>query len=211
MASKTFRMAAAQAASVLFDKGASTEKACRLIAEAAKGGADIVAFGETWLPGYPFWVEGGVQDLTWEASADYLENAILIGGPETDALCAATREGGIDVVIGIAEKDPHSEGAAYCTALTIGREGEILGRHRKLKPTHAERLIWGDGDAAGLKAHRRDYGKISALNCWEHQMMLPGYALAAQGRVLLGASASSFARFRESGRRLCHLRRGHSA
>lgn len=187
MASKTFRMAAAQAASVLFDKGASTEKACRLIAEAAKGGADIVAFGETWLPGYPFWVEGGVQDLTWEASADYLENAILIGGPETDALCAATREGGLDVVIGIAEKDPHSEGAAYCTALTIGREGEILGRHRKLKPTHAERLIWGDGDAAGLKAHRRDYGKISALNCWEHQMMLPGYALAAQGTQIHAA------------------------
>lgn len=181
MTGKSFRMAAAQAAPVLFDKGASAEKACRLIAEAARSGADLVAFGETWLPGYPFWVEGQVQDLTWEASAVYLENAIIIGGEETAALCDAARAGGIDVVIGIAEKDPMTQGAAYCTALTISREGEILGRHRKLKPTHAERIIWGDGDAVGLKAHQRDYARISALNCWEHQMMLPGYALAAQG------------------------------
>lgn len=177
----TFRMAAIQAAPILFDKSASTEKACRLIAEAALGGADIVAFGETWLPGYPFWVEGAVQDLTWKASADYIENAVVLGGPETQALCSAAREAGVDVVIGVAEKDPQTEGAVYCTALTIGREGAILGRHRKLKPTHAERIIWADGDAAGLKAYARNYAKISALNCWEHQMMLPGYALAAQG------------------------------
>lgn len=181
MAKQTFRMAAAQAAPVLFDKAASTEKACRLISEAGRECADIVAFGETWLPGYPFWVEGAVQDLTWEASAAYLENAVVIGGPETQALCAAARDAGVDVVIGVAEKDPNTEGAAYCTALTIGREGTILGRHRKLKPTHAERIIWGDGDAVGLKTHPRAYGKISALNCWEHQMMLPGYALVAQG------------------------------
>src|SRR3990167_1974582 len=167
MTQKTFRLAAAQAASVLFDKAASTEKACRLIAEAGKGGADIVAFGETWLPGYPFWVEGQVQDLTWEASANYIENAIRIGGPETDALCAAARDAGTDVVIGVAELDPATEGAAYCKALSIGREGVILGRHRKLKPTHAERIIWGDGDAARLKSHQRDYARISALNCWE--------------------------------------------
>lgn len=187
MTKKTFRMAAAQAASALFDKDASTEKACRLIAEAGNGGADIVAFGETWLPGYPFWVEGQVQDLTWEASANYLENAVIIGGPETNALCEAARAAGIDVVIGVAEKHPDTHGAAYCTALTISREGEILGRHRKLKPTHAERIIWGDGDAVGLKAHQRDYAKISALNCWEHQMMLPGYALAAQGTQIHSA------------------------
>lgn len=174
-------MAAVQAAPVLFDKAASTEKACRLIAEAARGGAAIAAFGETFIPGYPFWIEGGVQDLTFEASAVYLENALVIGGPETDALCAAAHEADVDVVIGVAEKDPHTEGAAYCTALTIGREGRILGRHRKLKPTHAERIIWGDGDAVGLKVHARPYAKISALNCWEHQMMLPAYALAAQG------------------------------
>ena len=181
MTASTFKMAAIQGAHVLFDKDAATEKACQLINEAGKEGADIAAFGETWLPGYPFWIEGGVQDLTWEASAAYLENAIEIGGPETDALCAAARKGGVDVVIGIAERDPNSQGAVYATALMIGREGEIINRHRKLKPTHAERIIWADGDGAGLKAPQRAYGRISALNCWEHQMMLPGYALAAQG------------------------------
>lgn len=177
----TFKMAAIQAAPILFEKEASTEKACSLIKEAGEKGADIAAFGECWLPGYPFWVEGQITDLTWEASAAYLENAIEIGGPETTALCDAAREANIDVVIGIAERDPFTEGTAYCTALTIGREGDILGRHRKLKPTHAERIIWGDGDGAGLRVHERDYARISALNCWEHQMMLPGYALAAQG------------------------------
>ena len=177
----TFRMAAIQAAPVLFDKAASTEKAATLIREAGAKGADIAAFGETWLPGYPFWVEGQITDLTWEASAVYLENAIDIPGPETEHLCAAAREAGVDVVIGTAERDPHTNGTAYCTALTIGREGKILGRHRKLKPTHAERIIWGDGDGAGLRTISRPYGLISALNCWEHQMMLPGYTLAAQG------------------------------
>ena len=177
----TFKLAAIQAAPILFDADASTEKAAELIRKAGKKGADLVAFGESWLPGYPFWVEGQVCDLTWEASAVYLENTISIPGPETDALCEAAKDAGTDVVIGVAERDPFSQGTAYCTALTIGRDGVVLNRHRKLKPTHAERIIWGDGDGAGLRTLERDYGRISALNCWEHQMMLPGYALAAQG------------------------------
>lgn len=183
----TFTLAAIQAAPVLFDKAASTEKACALIREAGKSGADVAAFGECWLPGYPFWVDGPVIDLSWEASAVFLENAIDIPGAETKDLCNAARNAGVDIVIGVAEKDPFTEGTAYCTALTIGREGEILNRHRKLKPTHAERVIWGDGDAAGLRALERSYGRVSALNCWEHQMMLPGYALAAQGTQIHAA------------------------
>ena len=183
----TFKLAAIQAAPVLFDKAASTDKACELIVEAGRKGAQIAAFGETWLPGYPFWVDGPVIDLTWEASAVYLENSITLPGPETDALCDAARRGGVDVVIGVAEKDQHTEGTAYCTALTISRDGYILNRHRKLKPTHGERIIWGDGDGAGLRVVDRDYARISALNCWEHQMMLPGYALAAQGTQIHAA------------------------
>ncbi|MEM6536584.1 MAG: carbon-nitrogen hydrolase family protein [Pseudomonadota bacterium] len=175
------KIAAIQAVPVLFDKQRSAEKAAALIKEAGSNGASLAAFGETWLPGYPFWIEGGVTDLTWQASAEYIDNAIVIGGPETDLLCNAAKESNIDVVIGIAERDPLTNGSVYCTALSIGAEGKVLGRHRKLKPTHAERIIWSDGDGAGLRTYQRPYGRLSALNCWEHQMMLPGYSLVAQG------------------------------
>ncbi len=183
----TFRLAAVQAAPILFDKAKTTAKAVKLIAEAGRKGAQLAVFGETFLPGYPFFVDAGVDGRQFAANADYLDNAVHIGGPETDALCAAARKSGIDVVIGVAEKDPLTDGTAYCTALTIGREGVILNRHRKLKPTHAERMIWGDGDAAGLRTVERPYGRLSALNCWEHQMLLPAYALAAQGTQIHAA------------------------
>ena len=144
-------------------------------------GATITAFGETWLPGYPFFVHAPTSALTWRAMAEYLANAVEIPGPVTDQLCEAARAAGIDVVIGVAERDTVTSATVYCTLLFIGREGKILGRHRKLKPTFNERSVWGDGDALGLRTYDRPYGRISGLNCWEHNAMLPGYALAAQG------------------------------
>jgi predicted amidohydrolase len=177
----TFRLGAVQAAPVFFDSDASTDKACGLIKSAAEQGVSLAAFGETWISGYPFFVGGPINDLFWEASAAYIASAISVPGPQTDRLCAAAREADIDVAIGVVERDPHTQGSVYCTMLLIGREGVILGRHRKLKPTHNERLIWAEGDAVGLRVHERAYGRISALNCFEHKMVLPGYALMAQG------------------------------
>jgi nitrilase len=176
-----FTLAAVQAAPVFFDREASTNKACRLIEEAALTGATIAAFGETWLPGYPGFAFAAPSSLWWQAAADYLANAIEIPGPQTERLCASARRAGIDVVIGVVERDVRSRGTAYCTLLFIGREGTILGRHRKLKPTFIERAVWGEGDALGLVVHERPYGRISGLNCWERNMVLPGYALMAQG------------------------------
>lgn len=176
-----FRLGAVQAASVFFDKDRCLQKACDLIADAARAGATLAAFGEGWLPGYPFFVDAEPNALWWEAAAEYAANAITVPGPETEALCAAAESGGLDVVIGVAERDPRTGSTVYCTLLFIGREGRLLGRHRKIKPTHHERSIWGDGDAEGLRVHERAYGRLGGLNCWEHNIVLPGFALMAQG------------------------------
>ena len=177
----TFRLAAIQAGSVYFDSEAASEKACRLISEGADKGANVVAFGETWLPGYPFFAMAGPSELSWKAGGRYLASAISIPGPETEKICAAAKNANVDVVIGVAERDEHSHGTVYCTLLFVSRDGEILGRHRKLKPTFHERKVWGDGDAQGLRVYQRPYGRLSGLNCWEHKMVLPGYVLMSAG------------------------------
>ena len=177
-----FKLAAIQAAPVFFDREASTKKACRLIQEAGAQGAMIAAFGETWLPGYPFFIWSTLgEPLFWTAAAEYLANAVEIPSATTDELCEAARRANIDVVIGVVERDVQTQGTVYCTLLFISNEGTILGRHRKLKPTHKERAVWGEGDGNSLAVYQRPYGRISGLNCWEHNMVLPGYVLMSQG------------------------------
>ncbi len=173
-----FVLAVVQADPAYLDVDASTQKACCLIEEAGKKGAALVAFSETWLTGYPFMHS---DSLRGDARAAYLANAVEIPSAATDRLCRAARQADLDVVIGVAERESRTQGTTYCTMLFIGREGKILGRHRKLKPTGAERMIWGEGDGVGLTTYQRPYGRISGLNCWEHAMVLPGYALMAMG------------------------------
>ena len=176
-------LGAIQAAPVFFDRDASCEKACRLIAQAGQAGCTLAAFGETWLPGYPFHVYSADQNssLWWEVAARYLDQSVEIPSATTDALRKAAKKAGLDVVIGVAERDAGTRGTVYCTQLFISREGDILGKHRKLKPTMLERVAWGEGDGSDLVVFERPYGRLSGLNCWEHQMMLPGYTLIAQG------------------------------
>ena len=176
-----FVLAAIQAAPVHFNRAASTEKACQLIGLAAEKGATFAAFGECWLPGYPLFAFQPPTPVRWKAGAAYLAAAVEIPGPETSRLCTAARKAKIDVAIGVAELDARTKSTVYCTLLFISRDGKILGKHRKLKPTFHERTVWGEGDGSGLLVYERPYGRISGLNCWEHQMMLPGYALAMQG------------------------------
>jgi predicted amidohydrolase len=149
----------------------------------------LAAFPETWLPGYPFFHRLQPMSPLWfKAMTAYTDSAVEIPGPTTDRLCAVARRAGIDVVIGIVELDARTRGTVYCTLLFIGREGKILGRHRKLKPTLAERILWGQGDGVGLQAFERPYGRISGLNCGEHSMLLPAYAVMAQGTQIHAAA-----------------------
>ena len=180
-----FKLAAIQAAPVYFDLEASTQKACELIQKAGAQGAQIAAFSETWLPGYPFFIW---DSPTEEMAAEYLASAVEVPSRTTEAICEAARTANMDVVIGVAERDSQTQGTVYCTLLFVSNEGEILGRHRKLKPTHRERTVWGEGDGSSLTVYERPYGKISGLNCWEHNMVLPGYALMALGTQIHIAS-----------------------
>src|SRR5215213_5379649 len=185
----TFLVAAVQAAPVFLDRERSTDKACRLIADAGRAGVRLAVFGETWLPGYPRWVNAPIDvRLKRHIGGRYVDAAVLVPGPETERLCTAAREAGVDVVIGVAERDPHTHGTVYCTLLFISSDGELLGKHRKLKPTYGERFAWGEGDGSGLRAHARPYARISGLNCWEHNMVLPGYALIADGTQIHAAA-----------------------
>ena len=182
-----FTLAAIQAAPHFFDRERSAEKACRLIQEAADRGANLAAFGETWLSGWPWWagmggpeqqvVGGDPSSAISRARLAYLDSAVEIPSLTTDRLCQAAGDAGIDVAIGVAERKRNTKATTYCTLLFIGKEGKILGRHRKLKPSGHERTVWGEGDGSSLRVYNREYGAIGGLNCWEHMMMLPGRML----------------------------------
>lgn len=176
-----FTLAAVQAAPVYLDRDATIEKACALIEQAASQGADLAVFGETWVAGYASFARWIGHRAFRGALERFVQNGVEVPSAATDALCRAARRAGIDVAIGVAERDSTTHGSIYCTLLFIGREGELLGKHRKLKPTFYERAVWGEGDGSTLRVYERPYGRLGGLNCWEHQMVLPGYALIAQG------------------------------
>lgn len=176
-----FKAAAVMASSVFLDREATTEKACRLIKEAAANGAELIAFPEAFLPGYPYWIWLGTP--TWGAQffTELFKNSVEIGSQTTDDLCAAARAANAHVVMGINERDG---GTLYNTLLYISRQGKILGRHRKLQPTHVERTIWGQGDGSDLRVFKTDIGTIGGLICWEHTMDLIRYAMTVLGEEI---------------------------
>ena len=185
MTSGTVRVAIAQASPVFLDLPRSVEKAALLAGEAARKGARLVAFGESWLPGYPAWLDLCPGSAYWDhppakrVYARLVENSVLIPGPETDRLCAAAREHGVVIVIGVHERvaGGPGHGTLFNTNLVIGSDGTILSRHRKLVPTHAERLVWGRGDGSGLEAVPTSAGRVGSLICWEHWMPLARQAM----------------------------------
>lgn len=176
------RLAAVQAAPVWLDRNGSVDKACALIAEVGRGGADIAGFPENFIPGHPVWYyyHAATSKRSQEFAVELFKNAVEIPSPATDKLCAAAAAAGVNVVMGLTEKRPGTTGTLYNTQLYIGRDGRILGRHRKLVPTVGERLIHAPGEAAAQGAIRCDFGPVSGLICGENSNPLAIAALCAE-------------------------------
>lgn len=186
--SGALRVAAVQAAPVFLDRDGTVEKAIASIEEAARAGALLVAFPETWIPGYPAWIfaAAGWDDAAAKRAFGRLQrNAVEVPSPATDALAAAARDCGVHVVMGMTERDAGgSRGTLYNSLLYLSDAGEVLGVHRKLMPTHAERIVWGMGDGSTLHVLETPIGRLGGLACWEHWMPLARFAMHAKGEQI---------------------------
>ncbi|MCI0488823.1 MAG: carbon-nitrogen hydrolase family protein [Blastocatellia bacterium] len=185
----TIKVAAVQAAPVYMDLKRSVEKALALISESAAQGAKLIVFPETWLPGYPAWLDSCRDMALWDHEptkkvfARLMANSVVVPGPVTEELGRAAREHGIVLNISVHErvKAGPGRGTLYNTMLTFGADGSLAGRHRKIMPTYTERMIWGKGDGTSLKAIDTEAGRVGGLVCWEHWMPLARQALHESG------------------------------
>lgn len=177
----SFKAAVVQAAAVGFDLDRGLDKVDRLAREASDGGAALAVFPEAFLPGYPRGITFGtvVGERTPEGRDHfrrYLEAAVDVPGPPVDRLAGIAAESLLHLVIGVVERDG---GTLYCTALFFSPEG-YLGKHRKLMPTAAERIVWGFGDGSTMPVFDTPLGRIGAVICWENYMPLLRMAMYAK-------------------------------
>ncbi|MEM7356377.1 MAG: carbon-nitrogen hydrolase family protein, partial [Acidobacteriota bacterium] len=165
------------------------DKTAQLIEQAAREGARLVVFGETWLGGYPAWLDHCREVALWgheatkEAYADYRRRSITVPGDETERLGRLAADLGVVLVIGASERVDAGpgNGTLYNTLLTFDASGELINHHRKLVPTYTERLVWGPGDGHGLRALPTAAGRVGGLVCWEHFMPLARQKLHRDG------------------------------
>ena len=182
-----FKVGVVQASPVLFNREATIEKTCRLILKAAEKDVKLILFPEAFIPAYPRGLSFGAVvgsrssagRLTWQR---YWENTVDVPGPAVETIGEAVREAGVYLAIGVIERDTQfSQGTLYCTLLYFGPDGKLLGKHRKLKPTGSERLIWGEGDGSTLTVLETELGKIGGLICWENYMPMARMAMYSKG------------------------------
>lgn len=186
----TIKVGLAQLAPVWLDKQGSLNKVLNALDEASQNECDLLVFGETFLPGYPFWIgltDGAQFDakIQKELHAHYLHNAICIQEGDLDPVRDKARETNTALYLGIAERALDRGGhCIYCSLVYIDPSGTIGSVHRKLQPTYEERLTWSPGDGHGLEVHDLSGFRTGGLNCWENWMPLPRTALYAQGENL---------------------------
>lgn len=174
------RVAVVQAAPEFMDLNGSMEKARSLIRDAASRGAELVAFPEAWLPGYPAWLDSCRDAALWDHAptkhvfARLVENSVVVPSSHTEALSSLAKEFGIALSMGINErvKEGPGHGTLYNSNLLFNSDGALVNCHRKIMPTFTERMIWGMGDGASLQAANTSSGRVGALICWEHWMPL---------------------------------------
>ena len=180
-----YKVAVVQAAPVFLDLDATLDKGIALIEEAAQNGARLIGFPETWIPGYPWWIWldspiGGLRFVQ-----QYHENSLRKDSPQLQKLCDAARDNDLFVVMGASER---AGGSLYISQFFIDADGTLLDVRRKLKPTHVERTVFGDGHGNNLRVFETDLGRVGGLCCWEHLQPLSKYAMYAQNeQVHIGA------------------------
>jgi aliphatic nitrilase len=187
------RVAAVQAAPVFLDIDATIDKAVGLIARAADKGVNLIAFPETWIPGYPWWIwldspAGGMAFVQ-----RYHDNSVTIGSPEFQLLADAARKYHVWVSMGFSEK---SGGSLYMAQALFDDKGNVVQTRRKLKPTHVERTVFGEGDGSHLAVVETAIGNIGSLCCWEHLQPLTKYAMYSQNEQIHVAAWPSFSLYR---------------
>lgn len=180
------KVAVVQAAPVVMQRDATIDKAVSLTHEAAAAGARLVLFPEAFVPAYPRALSFGVvvgsrTDGGRRLWARYNANSVDVPSAATERLGAAARAAGVFLAIGVIERDQTSGGTLYCTLLYFGPDGKLLGKHRKLKPTAGERLIWGEGDGSTLPVFDTEIGRLGGLICWENYMPLARMAMYRKG------------------------------
>lgn len=180
------QIAIVQKPPVFLDKHGTIEVAVASVAEAKAKGAELVVFTEAFIPGYPTWIwrlrPGGDWNLSEQLHQRLLQNAVNLDSDDLAPLYDAAKKHQVTVVCGIEERDNElSRATLYNSVLTIGADGKLQNRHRKLMPTNPERMVWGFGDASGMKVVDTPVGRVGSLLCWENYMPLARYALYAQG------------------------------
>ena len=176
-----YKVAAMHVAPVFLDTEKTVEKACSLIKEAARNGAELVAFPETWIPAFPIWCALRAPLYNHDSFKALAANAVKVPGPEIARLSACARKCGVVVSMGINEGTDVSVGCLWNSNVLIDQDGRIINHHRKLVPTFWEKLVWANGDGAGLRVCETTLGRIGMLICGENTNPLARFTLMAQG------------------------------
>ncbi len=184
-----FKAAAVQAAPVFMDLDASVDKAIKLIEEAASQGVKLIAFPETWLPGYPWYIWLDAAAMNMQHVPKYSAESIVEGSEQDKRLAQAAKDNNMHVVMGLSW---NINGTLYMGQWHYGPDGEAISRRRKLKPTHVERTVYAEGDGSDMVVHETELGRIGALCCWEHLQPLNKYAMFSQNEQIHIASWPSF-------------------